>query len=307
MRLIGCFLDLWPESFVVDHVPALPACRIPEALAGLPINNSRLPSFPTNFILSNHLVPEMRVVNATPPSTPEPGAAWPEFRHIPVTDEVETSWNSPEADALAGRTARTALQISGPFRPDSSHSDLPPSNAARELGTDLNNGQWKLGCVLADQIESSKSKWYTAKLEPGIVVGGKSNDGDSYEVAVHTSYLPWLSFHELDLDLDYNPTTPTNEDKSIHSVWEARRRAQAHFLGNAVNAIRSKCGRGHGECYRDVARSNGLEIPLQREILKHDILVSSSLVSLYIPLTRCSRNLVPNFADALRNGLCCSA
>ena len=249
----------------------------------------------------------MRAINATPPSTPEPGAAWPEFRHIQVTCEVETSWNLPEADAKAGRTAHTALQISGPVRPDSSHPDIRPGNAAWELGTDLNNGRWKLVHVPADQIESSKSKWYKTKLEPGIIVGGTSNDGGSYEVAVHTSYFPWLSFHGLELDLDYNPTTPTDEDKSIYGVWEAIRRAHARFLRSAVNAIRSRHGQGHGECYRDVARSNGLEIPLQREILKHDILVSSSLVCLCIPLIGFSRNPVPKFANALRNALCCSA
>jgi len=48
-----------------------------------------LPSFPNEFALSHHSALEMRVVNPAPPPTPELRAAWPEFKYIQVTNEVD--------------------------------------------------------------------------------------------------------------------------------------------------------------------------------------------------------------------------
>ncbi len=63
-----------------------------------------LPSFPNEFALSYRSAPEMRVVNPAPPPTPEPGAAWPEFKYIQVINEVKYSWASPEANVEVGRS-----------------------------------------------------------------------------------------------------------------------------------------------------------------------------------------------------------
>ena len=171
------------------------------------------------------------------------------------------------------------------------------------LSTDLRNGPWKLGCAPANQIESSNSNWYQVRSKPEIHVAERSNDGGYYDVAVHSLYLPWLFFHGLELNLDYNSTTPTEKDISVHGIWDATRRAHAHFLLNAVNAIRSGRGRGLEECYRGIARSNGLAISLERAILNHDILVGSSLIGLEISLTS-FRDLILKFANSLRDVLC---
>jgi len=153
------------------------------------------------------------------------------------------------------------------------------------LSTDLRNGPWKLGCAPANQIESSNSNWYQVRSKPGINVAEKSSDGGYYDVAVHSLYLSWLFFHGLELNLDYNSTTSTEKDISVHGIWNATRRAHAHFLLNAVNAIRSERDRGLEECYRSIARSNELAISLERVILNHDILIDSSLIELEISLT----------------------
>ena len=57
------------------------------------------------------------------------------------------------------------------------------------------------------------------------------------------------------------------------------------------------------EIVPEMSRSNGLAIPLERAILNHDILVSSSLIGLGIPLTF-FRNLILKFANSLRDVLC---
>ncbi len=96
---------------------------------------------------------------------------------------------------------------------------------------------------------------------------------------------------------------PIEKDISVHGIWDATRRAHARFLLKAVNAIRSRFGREREGFYRNIARSNGLEIPLERAILNHDILVGSSLIGLVIPLTS-FRDLLLKFANSLRDVLC---
>lgn len=200
----------------------------------------------------------------TPPSTPEPGGSWSEFRHVRVTRVIEDSRTSPQADIE-------------------------------------DNQSWKLICVPADQIETSCSKWFDS--EPGIDVVGKTEDGKAYEIVINASYVQWLFFLGYEICLDYDPTAPIKEDILVHGVWEATKRGHTRFLRNAVNRIRSGCSRGYEECCRDVARSNGLRIPLERALLTHDILVSSSLFSFPVPLTF-FRNLIHLFASFLHNILC---
>jgi len=95
----------------------------------------------------------------------------------------------------------------------------------------------------------------------------------------------WIT-HGLELNLDYNPTKPTESDILIHGTWRANSRAQAFFLDRALEAIRLRQSyepqdQAREACYRDVARSNGLVVLLERAILNHDILVSLPLI---IPL-----------------------
>jgi len=140
-------------------------------------------------------------------------------------------------------------------------------------------------------------------LEPGINVAGKTEDGKSYEVVIHASYVQWLFFFGCELYFDYDPTAPIKEDILVHGIWEATQRVHARFLLNAVNKIRSGCYRGFEECCRDLARSNGLAIPLERALLIYDILVSSSLFGLRILLTF-FRSPIHEFADYSSNVLC---
>ena len=131
-------------------------------------------------------------------------------------------------------------------------------------------------------METSCSKWFNS--EPGINVVGKTEDGKAYEIVIHVSYVQWLFFLGYEICLDYDPTAPIREDILVYSTWEAAKRGRARFLYNAVNRIRSGCYRGYEECCRDLARSNGLRIPLERALLIHDILVSSSLFGFPIPI-----------------------
>jgi len=149
-----------------------------------------------------------------------------------------------------------------------------------ERYTILTNGPWKLVCATAN------SKSYQIISDLGLTIAGESNDGQSYELVVGGLCLSWLSFHGLELNLDYNPTKPTESDVLIHGTWRANRRAQAFFLDRALKAIRLRQSyephdQAREACYRDVARSNSLMVLLERAILNHDILVSLPLI---IPL-----------------------
>ncbi len=132
-------------------------------------------------------------------------------------------------------------------------------------------------------METNCSKWLNS--EPGINVVGKTEDGKAYEIVIHISYVQWLFFWGHEKCLDYDPTAPIREDILAYGTWEAAKRGRARFLRDAVKRIRSGCYWEYEECCRDLARSNGLRIPLERALLTHDILVSSSLFGFPVPLT----------------------
>jgi len=83
--------------------------------------------------LNDRLAPEMRVVNAVPSSTPDPQAAWPEFKEIKVTTVAE---NTSEADAEVTR--------SGPFGKSQSLTLLHRYEGRLTLGNDIRSGHGSL-------------------------------------------------------------------------------------------------------------------------------------------------------------------
>lgn len=107
----------------------------------------------------------------------------------------------------------------------------------------------------------------------------------------------------FDQYLDYDPTAPVKEDILVHGTREAIKRSRARFLQKAANRIRSGYCQGYEECCRNIAISNGLQIPLERALLIHDDLVSSSPFDFEIQLTF-FRNLIILFASILYNTLC---
>jgi len=113
--------------------------------------------------LSGRRAPDMRVVNAVPSSTPDSGAAWPEFKDVKVTTVVE---DTSEADAEV-----TCSRLFG-----KSQIRRPPDLGERY--TILTNGPWKLVCATAN------SKSYQIISDLGLTIAGESNDGQSYELVV---------------------------------------------------------------------------------------------------------------------------
>jgi hypothetical protein len=105
------------------------------------------------------------------------------------------------------------------------------------------------------------------------------------------------------MNFKYDLTTSTRKDILNHDNWEATKRGRVRFLRNAMNGIHFKCCRIYEECCRDLVRSNDLRISLERALLTHDILVSSSLFGFPILLTIFS-NLNHLFASFLHNILC---
>jgi hypothetical protein len=99
-----------------------------------------------------------------------------------------------------------------------------------------------------------------------------------YEIAVCESYFPWLVLHQFkfELGLCYDRTEPTEAEIRVYGVLAAKRRAQAHFLENAIKGIWSGRGRRFERYYRSIAPFQ-LQIPLERVILNHDVLVNSTL------------------------------
>jgi len=134
--------------------------------------------------------------------------------------------------------------------------------------------------VPTGQIEPETSDWHQIKSAPGIYVVGKSSDGKFYEVAVCASYFPWLVSHkfQFELGLHYDRTTPAEGEVRVYGILPARRRAQAHFLENVIREI----SYGRGRTFEQYCRCNApyqLQIPLERAILNHHVLVNSTLAT----------------------------
>ena len=101
-------------------------------------------------------------------------------------------------------------------------------------------------------------------------------DPGSSKLVVATSCLDLLSerFRNFKLVVDYDPLEPAEEDRLIHRIWEAKKRARINTLNNAAEATRNGWGCGPAECYRSAIGKAGLEAELERAILNWDIQVS---------------------------------
>ena len=134
-----------------------------------------------------------------------------------------------------------------------------------------------LGRVPANQLNCHD--WSQLKWWPGIHIAGENGYDNSREVAVDPLCVEWLVVHGLELRFDYNPIMPREKDISAYGLKEARRRACARFLQEAVGVICSSGIPGLEQCYRNAAWKFSLNIPLERVILNHDILVSFLLTN----------------------------
>lgn len=130
------------------------------------------------------------------------------------------------------------------------------------------------------QIEPKTSDWDQIKTAPGICVIGKTCDGKFYEVAVCKSYSPWLVSHEFEfeLDLHYNRTEPADAEVRVYGILPARKRSQAYFLKNVIREISFGRGRRFEQYCRRIAPYE-LQIPLERAILNHHVLVNSTFAT----------------------------
>jgi hypothetical protein len=143
--------------------------------------------------------------------------------------------------------------------------------------------------VPTDQIESETSDWgqilSVTVSAPGIYVIGKSSDGKFYEVAVCSSYFPWLVGHHFQFEsgLYYDRTKPTDAEIQLYGRLQARKKAQAHFFGSLTTGISSGRGRSFERYCLNIAPYK-LQIPLERAILNHNVLVNSTLA---IPKESC--------------------
>jgi len=128
--------------------------------------------------------------------------------------------------------------------------------------------------VPTDQIEPETSDWgqILSVSAPGTYVIGKSSDGKFYEVAVCSSYFPWLVSHEFEfeLGLHYDLTEPVDAEIQLYGRSQAIRRAQAHFLESLTTGISSGRGRRFEQYCRRIAPDQ-LQIPLERAILNHHV------------------------------------
>ncbi|KAF2838463.1 hypothetical protein M501DRAFT_1016564 [Patellaria atrata CBS 101060] len=144
--------------------------------------------------------------------------------------------------------------------------DSPPYPSS-----DASPKPWTLCLIPTGQIECSLSGWHQLRSAPGIYLAQKCIGDKFYEVAVNPSYVPLLQFYEFECDFNYDPVEPVDADIRIHGKSHAKKRAETRFLRNAVKAIRSGLGRGLELCYCDIARSHGLQAPLEQAILAEDI------------------------------------
>ena len=113
----------------------------------------------------------------------------------------------------------------------------------------------------------------TVELVPNIV---EHKDQGSYELVATTSCLHMLSrsYPTFKVISDYDPFKPAEADIHIHGLEEAKKKARASSLNNAVEAIRNGWGDGPAKCYQNAARKSGLASALESSILNRDIKVS---------------------------------
>lgn len=81
------------------------------------------------------------------------------------------------------------------------------------------------------------------------------------------------------MNLDYNPTQPTQAQKDIYGICNATRRVRTPWLQRAAAWICSARHQGVEGAYRDHAQSNDLQEELARAILVQDISVGLPLLS----------------------------
>lgn len=130
------------------------------------------------------------------------------------------------------------------------------------------------------KTERENDIWNQIQSAPGIYAAGVGNNGDFNEIAVDSSYIPWLFTHGFELNLDYDPMEPADTDVVYYGECGAKARANAHFLEIAMEACRFG-PRELRQCFREIAQLRRLDIPLEWAILNQDILVNL-LFSLYV-------------------------
>ena len=112
------------------------------------------------------------------------------------------------------------------------------------------SSEWKLCRLLAAVFDSEGED--LAK-QPWIHVAGKCADIKFYEVAVCSSNMTRLP-SKFQLDVNYDPFTPTESLIYIHGAHYAKRKAHDHFVRTAKKIVYGqRVNEGVKSCYRQVA------------------------------------------------------
>ena len=95
---------------------------------------------------------------------------------------------------------------------------------------------WKLVSVPASNIDL---QWLEEESNLRICVIRKCND-DAFEVAVEPSYLSKLKDHQLQVNVDHQPTQPSQAEKDVLGICEAKERARDRWLQQVVDVVYSQ-------------------------------------------------------------------
>ena len=136
------------------------------------------------------------------------------------------------------------------------------------------------------EVEFEPSHWRQEQLKGTVYIVGKHND--VYEIIIDPVYLPRLKYQYqhlgLNLDLDYNPTSPRERQKDVYGMQKASKDARTLWLCYAAQMVRSEKHPEVQPAYQHFARLNGLHEALARAIIVYDISGSLSLQKLPNPL-----------------------
>ena len=206
---------------------------------------------------------------------------------------------TPEGTASVSREV-SQVRLYGPLQEPTIHTQQTfarvPFNVDELLQTPVST-KWKLCRVPVDQIEPINSDWYQISTAPGVHIAGESFG--TVRVAVTKSYLPWLLASQFNFKLEHYPLKPVSGEVSVHGIQEARRKADARFLRDAVKAFSSGLP-GVESCYRSAC--GGYNGSLEWEILRRDI-VHAFLSTPRIIVTNCCQESDPEVCIRLAQGL----
>ena len=125
-------------------------------------------------------------------------------------------------------------------------------------------------------VPATSSQWHHLREpSPDFYMTGY-DCGDTFELAVSSSYLRSLENQHAPFTHDYNPIQPTEQEEAVRGKLNAAYKARTRWLQHTAAVISGEPSPSIGQALRNLARRRGLYEELDRQILINDIEVNQT-------------------------------